>query len=589
MKTQHRFIRNHFFLLRHSSLGCAFLLFLLIMFTSSLLAQVVTGSSTSKKISIGKPQVVTTKTVRVMPDLVIKGEQFVDPNENNTINGNERVGIKFKVENLGAGPAKKVMVRTSLKGRQITGLSFPQTQLIGDIKPGEVKEIHIPLTASRDLDAGFAEIKIEIIEEEGFDAYPLEMKIQTKPYEPPMVVVADAVFSTELGGKVTLNYPIQLKALIQNIGKGDAESVSVVFGFTQPNCVVLGETDRFTIGKMKPGETRELDFIFTATRRYTNSSIPVQIDIGESGDRYSRDSTISVSLTQNLVAQNQVLINAISTPVVEVTKASLTSEVDKNIPSWPNKNSNKFALIIGNEEYAMFQQGIGSESNVAFARNDASVFKDYVIQTLGFDEANVYFLTDATAGAMGQKIDLISKMVTKVGNQAEVIFYYAGHGLPDETTHIPYLIPVDVTAASIDNAIRLSEIYNKLGETGAKKITIILDACFSGGGRASGLLTARAVKIKPAEENITGNMIVFTASTGEQSALPYTKEKHGIFTYYLLKKLQETAGNLTYGALADYLKKTVSIESLRVNQKEQDPVVQVSPDAQGQWENWKLR
>ena len=164
------------------------------------------------------------------------------------------------------------------------------------------------------------------------------------------------------------------------------------------------------------------------------------------------------------------------------------------------------------------------------------------------------------------------------------MFYYAGHGLPDESTHTPYLIPVDVNGSNLFSAIKLSDLYKKFGETGGKRITIFLDACFSGGGRESGLLTARSVKIKPSDEIIGGNMVVYSATKGEQSALPYNSEKHGLFTFYLLKKLQETSGNLSYGELADYLSKTVSINSLKINQKEQDPEVVVSLDVLAVWQ-----
>ncbi len=115
---------------------------------------------------------------------------------------------------------------------------------------------------------------------------------------------------------------------------------------------------------------------------------------------------------------------------------------------------------------------------------------------------------------------------------------------------------------------------------------MFLDACFSGGGRTSGLLAARSVKVKPKADFISGNIVVFTASSGEQSSLPYQAEKHGMFTFFLLKKLQETSGNLSYNDLAAYIKTEVSIESIRTNSKEQDPDVLVSPDVENIWEGW---
>jgi hypothetical protein len=174
-----------------------------------------------------------------------------------------------------------------------------------------------------------------------------------------------------------------------------------------------------------------------------------------------------------------------------------------------------------------------------------------------------------------------------MGPSAELIFYYAGHGLPDESTRTPYLIPVDVDASNLDAAIKLSDVYAKFGNSGAGRIIIFLDACFSGGGRNQGLLSARAVKIAPRYEAITGNMIVFAASSGEQSALPLKREKHGIFTFFLLKKLQETGGNITYNDLAAYISQNVSVESLKVNGKEQDPSITVSPALLDKWKTWK--
>jgi len=551
-------------------------------------AQVIQGSSTVKKVKAGKPSVVT-RTVKAMPDLVIKDEIFADLSNNNIIDGGESDYINFKIQNLGSGAAKNVTVNVSLRNNQIRGLSYTPKIDVGSIQPNETKDVTINITGGMDIEDALAEFRIEVLEEQGFDAYPLEMKIETRPFQPPNLVVADAVFSTESGGRLKLNTPIQLKILLQNIGKGDAKDVNLSFVFPNPDCVVLGETDKFSLGPLKAGETKELDFIFTATRRYKEPTIPVDVKITESLGKYAHDSTVRVKIDQDLVAQNNVVINAIAAPTLAVTKASLSSEVDKNIPQEPRKDANKFALIIGNEEYSRYQQGLNTEMNVAFARNDASIVRDYAVQALGFPESNVFLLQDATIGEMNQKLDLISKLAAKTGSNAELLFYYAGHGLPDENSHIPYLIPVDVSGTNIYQAIKLSEVYKKLSETGAKRITILLDACFTGGGRGSGLLATRSVKVKPTEETLEGNLVVFAATSGEQSALPYTKEKHGMFTYFLLKKIQESSGNLTYKELSDYVTKNVSLESLRVNQKEQDPAVNLSADVAGAWQSWKLK
>ena len=176
-----------------------------------------------------------------------------------------------------------------------------------------------------------------------------------------------------------------------------------------------------------------------------------------------------------------------------------------------------------------------------------------------------------------------------MGGKGELIFYYAGHGLPDEVSKTPYIIPVDVDATNLGSAIKLADVYKKFGNSGAARVTLFLDACFSGGGRNQGLLAARSVAIKPKEETIPGNMVVFSAASGEQSALPYREEKHGMFTYFLLEKLQETKGNVTYGDLANYLKDEVGLESLQINSKPQYPEVNVSYKVEEVWKNWKMK
>ena len=78
------------------------------------------------------------------------------------------------------------------------------------------------------------------------------------------------------------------------------------------------------------------------------------------------------------------------------------------------------------------------------------------------------------------------------------------------------------------------------------------------------------------------------ASSEEQVALPYKEKQHGMFTYHLLKKLQESKGEISYGELFDYLERNVSIESLRINYKEQDPKLSISDTVHDSWTEWSF-
>ena len=264
------------------------------------------------------------------------------------------------------------------------------------------------------------------------------------------------------------------------------------------------------------------------------------------------------------------------------------SDVDKNIPVNTRHYPYRFALIVGNEDYSSYQPNLSSEINVDFARNDASAFKEYSQKVLGIPETNILFLLDATSGQINQMLGKLNLIAKYSQEQSELFFYYAGHGLPDEITKEPYIIPVDVSGKDVTLGIKLADIYTKLTEYPCKRVTVFLDACFSGGGRSEGLLATRGVKITPKSNQLEGNLIVFSSCSEEQSSLPFKDKEHGFFTYYLLKKLQESKGDITYEDLSNYLIDNISLQSVLINDKEQIPQTNISQNLQNEWKTWKL-
>jgi hypothetical protein len=276
----------------------------------------------------------------------------------------------------------------------------------------------------------------------------------------------------------------------------------------------------------------------------------------------------------------------VSTSISQST-ISVGCKVDVDIPS-NSKVNNRYALIIGNEDYTSYQSGLSTEQNVDFAENDARVFKEYALNALGVKEDNMYYLTNATSGQMKQRIALVSSILKQLGSKAELIFYYAGHGYPDELTKIPYLIPVDISANDLSGGINLLEVYKTFSETNASKVTVFLDACFTGGARNVGLVASRGIKISPKQDDLVGNIVVFSASSGAQSSLPYLEQGHGMFTYFLLDKLQKSNGKCSYSDLFNYLESEVSLHSLKVNEKIQSPKLSTSTTIQEKWIDWKF-
>lgn len=261
------------------------------------------------------------------------------------------------------------------------------------------------------------------------------------------------------------------------------------------------------------------------------------------------------------------------------------SDVDSDIPVTNATNDKTFAVIIGNEIYA-------KEIQVKHAVNDAQTFKQYLHKTLGVPTDNVQYLENATYGQILDAMKWISD-VTKVYNgEAKVIFYYAGHGMPDEQTKSAYILPVDGNSQNPATAVKLADLYAKLSEYPSESVTVFLDACFSGATRENSgamLSEARGVKVRPKSDMLSGNLVVFSAATGDETAFPYVEKKHGLFTYYLLKKLKESKGSATLNELSQFVITNVTRQSVVVNKKAQTPQVNSGSKVQSAWQGMRLK
>jgi len=150
-------------------------------------------------------------------------------------------------------------------------------------------------------------------------------------------------------------------------------------------------------------------------------------------------------------------------------------------------------------------------------------------------------------------------------------------------------LPVDGYGTDVSTGYSLDKLYAELGSKPAKSVIVLLDACFSGANRDGKMLaSARGVAIKTKQDAPQGNMVVFSAAQSDQTAYPYKEKGHGLFTYFILKKLKETKGDVSFGELAEYVTTEVKKKSIIVNSKLQTPTTSPSSSANN-WKNWKLR
>lgn len=314
---------------------------------------------------------------------------------------------------------------------------------------------------------------------------------------------------------------------------------------------------------------------------------PIEMaDINVSNIQIDGVSDIPGDITSNVVGKRSS--DVLTAQNAQIKKISVTasdkSDVDTAIPhNMTDNNTTSFAVIIANEKYH-------SVSNVPYAEKDGEVLEKYLTRAVGLPKDHVKIYKNASFGNMAAALKHIENLSEAFGPELNVIFYYAGHGMPNEKTKSPMLLPVDGDAAIPETCYDLEKIISTLGSLDANSVVLMLDACFSGTERGDGMLmAARGIRIKSSQSEPVGNMIIMSASQGDETAYPYDNEQHGLFTYYMLKKLQDNKGDVTLGELSDYVTEQVKRQSVVSNGKLQTPNIIVSPTMQTTWRSQKFK
>ena len=519
----------------------------------------------------------------------------------NQLNANETAQLEITLKNIGAGDANGVSVNLS---SDLMGLAFASKTNVPIIsKNGGTQTVKIDIKGGLDLPTAEAVLKIEVIEPN------FKVKIQgkqarfpTKEFLKPELVLAKFAVVEDLSAnpnsQIDINEQVDVKFAIQNIGQGIAENINISLTNNQAGVMLLGVVDNSGnlirknpfLSTLATGKFESITYRYFINSEFASNLLTFNIAFTEKHGKYGVSQSKSVEINKVLqeegyirtVAQTNDNLNNQKVVIEDIP--DFVSDVDQNIPVNTLVNDKTFAVIIGNEVYS-------KEIKVKYALNDARVFKQYALKTLGIPSKNITYIENATFGQMLDALKWINDVIKAYNGQAKVIFYYAGHGMPDEQTRSSYLLPVDGNAQNAATAVKLADVYSKLTEYSSASLNVFLDACFSGAARDQNSMLAegRGVKLTPNSDLLTGNLVVLSASSGNETAYPYAEKQHGLFTYYLLKKLKESKGNATLRDLSDYIITNVTQQSVVINKKPQTPQVNYSTEIQNKWQSIMLK
>ncbi len=515
--------------------------------------------------------------LEIIPNSIL----FTDANKNNAIDANENCCIKFKIHNNGKGNAincfAKIIPNETTKEIKYADINIPL------IKPQETIDVSMPLTSTTKVSDGIANLRLKVEEPHGFGTETASISINTKKFVAPLLQIVDSKVSPSEGTTLKKMSPFYLQVLLQNTKKGSADNVKVKIGLPTNVLLMESQKEEEYFAYISGGETKSINYPLIINNNYASNDVPITLYVKEKYGEYAENKTINLHINQSITNNNIIIKEKeINTKNQDIKIASISSDIDKNIPEAINSNSNTFAIVIANETY-------NKEANVPYAVNDGNIFKEYCRNCLGIPEKNIHLITNATLNDIRHEVKWIQDVAEVYKGDAKIIFYYAGHGIPDEKSKNAYLLPTDGYGSDVATGYSLENLYKTFGSLPSKSITVFLDACFSGAKRDGNMLaSARGVAIKVKQTIPVGNMVVFTAAQGDETAYPYKEEEHGLFTYYLLKKLQETKGNATLGELSDYIKEQVERQSIVTNGKLQSPSIMATSSIGNEWKNWTL-
>ena len=280
----------------------------------------------------------------------------------------------------------------------------------------------------------------------------------------------------------------------------------------------------------------------------------------------------------------QIVVHGAFDAAARSLEAALLNDeyVDFNIPHIEeNINSKTYALIIADEEYT------APLPNCDFATNDGDVLHQYFVHTLGIPTRHVKVLHNAGRQEIyNEGIHWLKDIIKAQSGDVHIIIYYAGHGVSNQKW-APYLMPSGVDVSKIrafrsktgtlpedivlkggdaekilSQCISFDTLTGWFNRVEALSYTFIIDASFDGIQRSGKpFFTIKKESKRYRTPRVRSDIVVFMAADGDKTAYSFIDQHHGFFTYYILKELKYTRGEITFQDLFNNVTKNQAYES----------------------------
>ena len=299
--------------------------------------------------------------------------------------------------------------------------------------------------------------------------------------------------------------------------------------------------------------------------------------------------------------------SAFDEEIVQMNEQLINDEfVDYNIPkNAAGSNTKTYVLILANERYG------GPVPDVPYAYNDGEVLMQYCIRTLGIPQRQVKIIEDATVKDIRTEgVNWMKDIALSQKGDCQFVIYFSGHGLSDYDYN-PYIMPAGINykkirsfkGKEIDTDSRLSRCETKklLGQclrvdslctwfarVPMKSLTVLLDASFDGNCKdGEPLVNMKHTEKKAKGLRLRNDAVVMCAAAFDKTAFAFDEQRHGFFTYFILKELKQCKGDINHYDLFNSIDLKVQ-EETALQGKLQEPYMAVGGKLKDRWGDLRL-
>lgn len=536
-------------------------------------------------------------TAKLIPSQILIEDYFtINDGQTGTANGNnnkipengETIEVMLTVRNKGEGPAYGCLLTPSIASN-LGALSVQSSIPLGLVAPKSFTKVPVALSIPKTYKKKTIDLTLHIEDERTTVDYSKNLPIESSFRQPELsfdYIVHDGTSRSSRGnqnGIIEKGEKIDLEIIPQNLGEYLAEDVAIDVKLDYVG-IRSNSKQSLVVGKIPPQSNgSSVSYTFTVQHSAKLGRLTIDVRMAQSVfDTYEKELVFTIE-EEKLETFTFGQDKGSGFGYFGDVEQDRLYNVDVAPPLTNNRNNNAYAVVIGNRTYG---KGVPS---VDYAERDARIFKSYLTRTLGFKESNIIYEIDADYGRFteifGKKDDHEGEFWGLAKNDnCKVIVYYSGHGAPDLDDGTGYFVP----SGSDPNKIKLtgysvSLLKRNLAKLPTDDITLLIDACFSGGSHREGFLIKdiSPVALKLQDPEVVQGVSVFAASAKDEVSSWYPEARHGVFTYYFLAGLQGRAdinqdSIITFSEMDKYLRSNVNdkVREISKGQRKQTPQLQ---------------